>query len=391
MQERTIFRARRRFPWRLVAFALAGAVALATASTLIGSTARVRSARQAPVHRPHRRPRSRRIPGKAPVRPPQFLVVSFDGSGGTQLWPYWRAVALRAHAHFTFFVSGVYLLAEDRRSLYHPPEHSAGFSAIGFAQPFDGRSAEERVGETLRQIGLAYREGNEIGTHFNGHFCAPLPANVGEWSSADWRSELDQFRKLLFHASANNGLEPPVALPFGPGEVVGERTPCLEGNLRALRPVLAERGFRYDASGISPLGSWPYRLPGGLWELPLQLIPFAGHAYPVVSMDYNFFYNQALAGLSPAVSEQQAFASLWRAFLATYRGNRAPLSFANHFETWSDWAYDHALARVVLRACRLPEVRCVSFRELADWLDAQPPARLRRDEAGRFPRYRSLS
>jgi hypothetical protein len=105
-------------------------------------------------------------------------------------------------------------------------------------------------------------------------------------------------------------------------------------------------------------------------------------------MDYNFFYNQALAGLSPAVSEQQAYDSLWHAFLTTYRGNRAPLSFASHFETWQDWAYDKALARVVVQACRLPEVRCVSFRELADWLEAQPPARLKRYESGRFPRLR---
>jgi hypothetical protein len=30
----------------------------------------------------------------------------------------------------------------------------------------------------------------------------------------------------------------------------------------------------------------------------------------------------------------------------------------------------------------------VSFRELADWLEAQPPARLRRYESGRFPVYR---
>lgn len=322
------------------------------------------------------------------MRPPQFLVVSFDGSGGTQLWPYWRDVARRAHAHFTFFVSGVYLLAEDRRTLYHPPEHSAGFSAIGFLQPFDGKTAEERVGETLRQIGLAYREGNEIGTHFNGHFCAPVPESVGDWTSDDWRHELDQFRMLMFDASRNNGLDPPVALPFGPREVTGERTPCLEGKMPALLPVLTERGFRYDASQIAPLGSWPYRVRGGLWEFPLQLIPFVGHTYQVVSMDYNFFYNQALAGLSPAVSEQQAYASLWHAFLASYHGNRAPLSFANHFETWQDWAYDKALARVVVQACRMPEVRCVSFRELADWLEAQPPALLRRYELGRFPVYR---
>jgi hypothetical protein len=363
---------------------LVAAIAVLTASVLMGSrssgTIRPRRPSRTHVRRPHAKPRP------APVRPPQFLVVSFDGSGGTQLWPYWRQIAREAHAHFTFFVSGVYLLGEDRRNLYHPPRHDVGYSAIGFAQPMDGLSAEARVGETLRQIALAYREGNEIGTHFNGHFCAPFPGGVGEWTASDWQSELDQFGKLLFNASENNGLEPAVRLPFAPSEVTGERTPCLQGNMRVLLPVLAARGFRYDASQLSPLGAWPYR-ELGVWELPLQLIPFIGHSYRVVSMDYNFFYNQAIAGLSAQASERETFASLWHAFLATYFGNRAPLSFANHFETWNGWAYDHALARVVLHACRLPEVRCVSFRELVAWLAAQPPARVRRYERGRFPRY----
>ena len=321
------------------------------------------------------------------MRPPQFLVVSFDGSGGTQLWPYWRDVARRAGAHFTFFVSGVYLLSESKRDLYHPPRNPVGASAIGFLQPRGGLSAAARVRQTLLQISRAFREGNEIGTHFNGHFCAPLPGSVGTWTAADWRSELDQFRTLLFDASANNGIRPAVGLPFGPDEVAGERTPCLQGDMRELLPVLASRGFLYDASQISPLGAWPYR-ELGVWEVPLELIPFVGHTYRVVSMDYNFFYNQTVAGLSAAVSEQQTYLSLWRAFRASYYGNRAPISFANHFETWNGWAYDHALARVVLRACRLPEVRCVSFRELVRWLDAQPPARLRRYESGRFPRLR---
>src|SRR5437016_1218274 len=69
------------------------------------------------------------------VRPKrtQFVVVSFDGSGGIRLWPYWRAVARRAHAHFTFFVSGVYLLDWAHSRLYRPPRHEPGRSDIGFA------------------------------------------------------------------------------------------------------------------------------------------------------------------------------------------------------------------------------------------------------------------
>src|SRR5438128_5751401 len=93
---------------RLVAVfaaALAAAVALALA---LGPHGRSRlvpppaSPRPAAAHQVVRKP--------VPLRPLQFVVVSFDGSGGARMWGYWRAVARRAHAHFTFFVSGVYLL-----------------------------------------------------------------------------------------------------------------------------------------------------------------------------------------------------------------------------------------------------------------------------------------
>src|SRR5207302_1856845 len=76
--------------------------------------------------------------------------------------------------------------------------------------------------------------------HYVGHCGAPSAGNVGEWNAADWNSELDQFDRFLFHAS--------VRLPFGPDEVVGGRTPCLQGDLSVLYRVLAKRGFRYDAS-----------------------------------------------------------------------------------------------------------------------------------------------
>jgi len=72
-----------------------------------------------------------------------------------------------------------------------------------------------------RQIALGYRDGHEIGTHYNGHFCGP--GGVGTWSGRDWSHELDQFDALLF------GHGPP--LPFRASEIVGGRTPCLEGNL----------------------------------------------------------------------------------------------------------------------------------------------------------------
>jgi hypothetical protein len=93
-------------------------------------------------------------------------------------------------------------------------------------------------------------------------------------------------------------------------------------------------------------------------------------------MDYNFMANQI--GESPAQIESETYRSLWNAFLVSYRGNRAPLSVGWHFETWESWAYDHALTRFLLRACRLRGVRCTSYARLADWLDALPPSALRR-------------
>jgi hypothetical protein len=223
-----------------------------------------------------------------------------------------------------------------------------------------------------RQIALGYRDGNEVGTHYNGHFCGA--GGVGTWTGADWSHELDQFDALFF----GHGLK----LPFRTSEIVGGRTPCLEGNLDALYPVLAERGFRYDASRTAVLGSWPLKRLG-IWSFPLLELPFIGHTFRVVSMDYNFMANQA--NESHARIENETYRTLWNAFRASYLGNRAPLSLGNHFETWESWAYDHALSRFLLRACRLPEVRCSSFVELANWLDAQRPKRLARFRAGRFP------
>ncbi|MGZ4320274.1 MAG: hypothetical protein ACXVFC_01220 [Gaiellaceae bacterium] len=344
--------------------ALALAVICAAGFVLVGKVEPSRNA-VAPPKPPAPAPLVRRTRHRVSRRPPQFVVVSFDGSGGIRLWPYWRAVARRAGAHFTFFVSGVYLVPDTQRFRYHAPRHRAGESDIWFARPDLGHSAAEVVRLTLAQIAAGYREGNEIGTHFNGHFCEPYPGNVDTWNARDWSSELSQFFGFLFHD--------PAALPFGRGEVVGERTPCLQGKLPVLYRALARRGFRYDASAIAPLGSWPRRRLG-IWSVPLLEVPFPGHTYRVISMDYNLFANQTggvsgPASLAPQI-EAETYRTLLHAFRISYRGNRAPFVYGSHFETWNHGAYNRALRRFLLAVCRLPDVRCVSYRELVDWLDA---------------------
>ena len=332
--------------------AVAGLLALAAAAVVVGLAwpRPARAPRPLPASPIERAP----VAVARPKRPAQFVVVSFDGSGGGDMFEYWRAVARRVHAHFTFFVSGVYLVDWSHHTRYRPPRHERGRSDIGFAP--DARFADA----TFEQVAAAYDEGHEIGTHFNGHFCAPYQGNVNEWTAADWIDELDQFDGLMFSSHA---------LPFGPGEVVGSRTPCLEGRPRVLYPVLAQRGFRYDASQVALLGAWPRR-QDGIWSVPLLELPFVGHTFRVVSMDYNFLANQTGAS---AELERDTYLTLRHAFRTSYRGNRAPLSIGFHFETWHDGAYDRALARFLGETCRLRDVRCSSIRELVDWLDLRFP------------------
>ena len=135
-------------------------------------------------------------------------------------------------------MSAVYLLDRAHSSLYRPPRHSPGASDIGFAFAENGLAPRDVVRGMLGQIAAAYREGNEIGSHWGGHFCLGQPGNVSEWDAADWTQELNQFNALLFDANARMGLRPRVPLPFDVHAVVGERTPCLEGDLKTLYPVL---------------------------------------------------------------------------------------------------------------------------------------------------------
>jgi hypothetical protein len=348
-------------------FAIALTIAIGGAAGLLA--AELPSAPPAP--RPASVPHKHAPAMERPARPPQFIISSFDGSGGARLWGYWRAVAKHAHAHFSFFLSGVYLVDWAHHDEYAPPQNPRGTSAIGFAPN------AVWIAAMRKEVALGYREGNEIGTHYNGHFCGS--GGVSTWTAQDWNHELDQFDRLVFRPGPS--LRFGAAFPFGPKEIVGGRTPCLEGNLDTLYPVLAKRGFRYDASQTAQLGTWPAKRDG-IWSFPLLELPFIGHTFRVVSMDYNFMANQI--GEPTARIEAETYRTLWNAFRASYLGNRAPLSLGNHFETWESWAYDHALTRFLLRACRQPEVRCVSFKELADWLDGVTPGRLSRFRAGKF-------
>ncbi|MFE9366892.1 hypothetical protein ACFYNN_29725 [Streptomyces sp. NPDC006978] len=307
-------------------------------------------------------------------KPPQFVVFSWDGAGedSQKLFSHFRAVAKKYDARMTYFLSGVYLLPETKKDLYDPPQHSAGRSDIGF-------NDTEGIRNTLTELRAAWLEGNEIGTHFNGHFCGP-DGGVGTWSVEEWKSEISQAKSFVKGWKTNApDLKGEAPLPFDyDKELIGARTPCLEGQ-KNMVAAARTMGFRYDSSGIGNQ-VWPAK-KDGLWDLPLQLVPVPGRAFETLSMDYNFMFNQSGTTTQGDPDKREYWGNqmrdgLLQAFDRAYNGNRAPMIIGNHFESWNGGTYMRAVEETIKTVCTKQDVQCVSFRQLTDWLDAQDPATL---------------
>ncbi|MBT2367989.1 hypothetical protein J7E88_22410 [Streptomyces sp. ISL-10] len=318
-------------------------------------------------------------------KPPQFVVFSWDGAGedSQKLFSHFREVGKKYDATMTYFLSGVYLLPEKKRHLYDPPQHAVGRSDIGF-------NDIKGIRDTVRELRGAWLDGNEVGTHFNGHFCGN-DGGVGTWSVKEWKSEISQAKSFVKNWRTNAGLPSAEPLPFDyDQELIGARTPCLEGRDNFLRAA-RDLGFRYDTSGASDQ-VWPKKTLG-MWDLSLQMVPVPGRAFETLSMDYNFMVNQSgTAKGSPSMHKywgNQMRDGLLRAFDRAYKGNRAPLIIGNHFESWNGGTYMKAIEETIAKVCVKSDVKCVSFRQLADWLDAQDPLvleKLRQLEVGKAPK-----
>ncbi|MFJ3932672.1 MULTISPECIES: hypothetical protein [unclassified Streptomyces] len=328
----------------------------------------------------------RPVPLEPGQTPPQFVVFSWDGAGevGNGLFPRFLELARNHGAAMTFFLSGIYLLPESRKSLYRPPNNSVGASDIGYL-------TDEHIKDTLANIRQAWLDGHEIGTHFNGHFCAGS-GSVGNWSSVDWRSEIDQAVKFVTEWRTNSGWKDLEPLPFDyRRELVGGRTPCLLGQDELL-PTARRLGWRYDASSPGGRQVWPDKRQG-LWDLPLQQVPFPGHSFEVLSMDYNMLANQSKNSTQGVPAKypgwrEQATGAYLAGFRRAYESNRAPLFIGNHFEQWNGGIYMDAVEESLKQMAGKKDVRLVSFRQFCDWLDVQDPrvlAKLRSLDVGQAP------
>ena len=297
----------------------------------------------------------------APAKPRQVIIISFDSARDISQWKRSRALAQRTGAHFTYFLSCVFLLSPETRKEYTAPGKTAGKSNIGFA------ASKQEVTERLEQIGLAASEGHDIASHGCGHF------DGKDWSKADWLKEFGSFEHILENAYAINGIapEPKGWRDFARHAVVGFRAPYLSTS-KALYEALPAAGYQFDASGVSQGPARP-ATSHGIMHFSLPQIPEGPESRPVIAMDYNLYVRHSGGFERPSKANEFAnrtYDAFRAAFDAQYQGKRVPLELGFHFALMNDGAYWNALERFAGEVCVKADVECISFRDYVSRQDA---------------------
>lgn len=361
-------------------------------------------------------------------RPPQFVLLAFDGSYENSFWRESRKFAQDmknqgVDMKFTYFISGVYWLHEKNYALYMPPhkevEFSSGREKLKEVERRNQEARDESISSAKRkrirgqysdigfgdtpqdvatridEVNAAYEEGHEIASHANGHYKGgSSQPDSRRWNLNQWRSEFKQFLNLIFNAFENNGIQNRTkyrsGYAFGPEDIVGFRAPTLDTN-EALFQTLADFRFKYDTSGArsgpeAPT-QWAKKDSHGTWMFPLGYISIVGTNKKTASMDYNFYANQS-RGIDDKANgpkyRTQMTQSYLKYFNDNYYGNRAPVHIGHHFSKWNGGAYWDSMKEVAAEICAKPEVRCTTYSEYVKWLESQGTATLSAYAGGRF-------
>lgn len=292
---------------------------------------------------------------------PQYVLISFDGAHDNALWARSREIARRYDAHFTYFLSCVFVMTKADRATYHPPHKRPGASNVGFAL------TKDEVAARLGNIWQAHLEGHEIASHGCGHF------DGTKWSTADWNAEIGEFRRIVADAYRNNGIdgEPEGWRQLAREGIKGFRAPYL-ADARTVQDALKANGFRYQASSVTKGPELP-QLSGGFASFGLPLVPEGPSQRPIVAMDYNLYVRHSKGREAPqhaAEFEARAYKAFRAAFDRQYEGQRIPLQLGFHFVLMNDGAYWRAMERLVSEVCTRPDVKCTTYGDYLDSLTA---------------------
>ena len=124
-----------------------------------------------------------------------------------------------------------------------------------------------------------------------------------------------------------------------------------------------------------------------MWNFPLAEVVIAGTGKKTLSMDYNFYYAQSRGEPDYAHSdlfEQQMYDTYVNYFNNNYNGNRAPIHIGHHFSKWNNGAYWRAMQRFAAAVCAQPEVECINYRELTEYMDKVPNSVIDQWQQGNF-------
>lgn len=356
-------------------------------------------------------------------RPPQFVLLAFDGSSSLNMWRDTVAFASTVQTQntmnedqsikFSYFINPTYYTEVAYKSNYITPLVNRSVSCIGWASP--AGSVSDRMVATNK----AFAAGHEIGSHANSHCAAngtggpSDPLNGQTWDEENWTSEFTQFNNLFFNAFQNNKIKPPpnFVMRITPNDIKGFRAPALAFT-DGLWPTLKKFNFKYDTSQVSGPSYWPQKMNWGGWNIPLANIGVINTNRKTLSMDYNWFVYQTAgeslrteadcqkseniekkwckAGvyLTAEKIEQlkkQMLDSYKIYFKNNYFGNRAPVQIGHHFSTWNGGAYWAAFKEFAAFVCSKPEVKCVTMNEYVKWLDNLSPEKLSSYRKGDFP------
>jgi peptidoglycan/xylan/chitin deacetylase (PgdA/CDA1 family) len=292
---------------------------------------------------------------------PQYVLISFDGAHDNKLWTRSRKLAKNNNAHFTYFLSCVFLMTKKDRRDYQPPHKRAGSSNVGFAL------SDDEVVTRLDNIWQAHLEGNEIASHGCGHF------DGTNWSTADWDKEIREFRRITADAYKNNAIE---GEPDGWQELArkginGFRAPYLAAS-KPVQDALKANGFRYQASSITRGPELP-QINSRFASFGLPLIPEGPSQRVIVGMDYNLYVRHSKGKEAPAQSaefEERAYKAFRAAFDKQYEGERIPLQLGFHFVLMNDGAYWRAMERLVSEVCNKPDVKCTTYNDYLNSTDS---------------------
>lgn len=309
-------------------------------------------------------------------RPPQFVILAFDGSYNLDFWKESRQFAKEMNASgkpmkWTYFMSGVYFVPNAKKSIYVAP-HSLGpgKSAIGFG------GTEDEIKTRVEQVDLAAAEGHEMASHANGHF------DGSSWSKADWDSEFTQFNQIFFGNKAVKALS-----GVKEADIVGFRAPQL-GHSPGLFQTLPEKNYTYDTSKSAAANYWPEK-KNGVWNMALAQLKIVGSGKNTLSMDYNFYvaHSRGNPDAANAAKYQKETIDTYRAYFKNnYYGNRAPIHIGHHFSKWNGAAYWNAMKDFAKEVCGKPEVKCVTYKELVTFMEGLTPEQRRDYQAGDFPK-----